>query len=144
MRTMEVLPKGTNCGTSLIESYGQVFPELLIEAVGDAKHPGRLSLESWNGRRSRTGLKVRYQDLWHVPGSINTGLARAIRFSPPSRPFGSVVNLISAMRPVFSRYAGTPVEVASVLAAFSLASWVVDCLPLAPTLTWLAQMANAL
>jgi hypothetical protein len=134
MRIKEARAKGTNCVTPLIESYGQVFPELLIEAVDDAKHPGRLSLESWDGRRSRTARQIRYQDLSYVPGSIDAGLARGIRFSPPSRSFGSVANLVSAMRPVFSSYAGAPAEVASALAAFSFASWVVDCLPLAPTL----------
>jgi hypothetical protein len=134
MRTKEASDKVTNCGTPLIESYGQVFPEFLIEAVDDAKHPGRLCLESWNGHRSRTTRQIRYRDVSHVPGSINSGLVRAIRFSPPSRSFGSVANLVSSMRPVFSRYAGASTEVASVLAAFSLASWVVDCLPLAPTL----------
>src|ERR1700690_315478 len=130
MRTKEARPRGVNCGTSLIETYGQVFPELLIEAVGDAKHPGRLNLESWNGRKSTTARQVRYKDWRHVPGSIHGGLVQAIRFPPASRSFGSIANLVSSMHDVFSRYASAPAEVASVLAAFSLASWVVDCLPL--------------
>ncbi len=51
MQMKEARPSGPNCGPSLIESYGQVFSEFLIEAVVDAKHPGRLSMESWNGRK---------------------------------------------------------------------------------------------
>ncbi len=38
------------------------------------------------------------------------------------------------MREVFSRYANPSADVVSILTAFSLASFVVDCLPLAPIL----------
>jgi hypothetical protein len=134
VRTIEARADRTNSGTSPIESYGQVFPELMIEAVTDARNPGRLSFERWDGYRSRTSQQVYYQDLTHVPASANGGLAQAVRFSSPSRSFGSVANLVSSINQVFLRYSSAPAEAASVLTAFSLASFVVDCLPLAPTL----------
>ncbi len=134
MGTREARADRTKCGTAPIESYGEFFPSLLVEAVSDPKHPGGLGFESWDGRRSKMARQFCYQDLSYVPGRTNSGLVQAIRFSSASRSFGSIGNLVSSMDQVFSRYAGAPAEVASVLNAFSLASWVVDCLPLAPTL----------
>jgi len=134
VRTIDTDISGTNRTSSAIETYGEVCPNLLIEAVVDLEHPDHLRLQTWNGRRSTAALRVSYQGRTYVAGPINAGLAQAVRFPPGSRPFGSVAGLVLSMREVFSRYTNLPAEVSSVLTAFSLASWFADCLPLAPIL----------
>jgi hypothetical protein len=125
---------GTNCTPSAIETYGEVFPNLLIEAVVDLEHPNHLRLQTWNGQRSTAAPRVSYQGRTYVAGPVCDGLAQAVRFPPCSRPFGSVASLVSSMREVFSHYANSSANVASILTAFSLASCFVDCLPVAPIL----------
>jgi hypothetical protein len=125
---------GTNCGTSKIEIYGAVFPNLLVEAVVDPKRPEQLRLQTWNGRRSAAAPRVLDEGRTYVAGPINGGLAQAVRFPPGSRPFGSVASLVSSTRDVFLRYANPSADGASVLTAFSFASWFIDCLPLTPIL----------
>jgi hypothetical protein len=120
--------------SELMETFGEVFPHLLIEAVVDPEHPGQLLLQSWNGRQSTMLKRVCYRGRTYVPAPIKAGLTQAVRFPPVSRSYGSVANLVSPIRQVFIRYAGAPADVASVLAAFSMASYVVDCLPTAPTI----------
>lgn len=134
MRTIHTDVSGTNFTTPAIETYGEVLPNLLIEAIVDPEHPDHLCLQAWNGRRSTAAPWVSYQGRTYVAGVISAGLPQAVRFPPASRPFGSVAGLVSSMREVFSRYADPSAEVASVLTAFSLASWFADCLPLAPIL----------
>jgi hypothetical protein len=134
MRVFNAGIRSATCTSSSIETYGTVFPNLLIEAVVDLDHPKQLQLQTWNGRRNTTAPRVSYQGRTYVAGSKDTVLAQAVRFPPASRPFGSVTSLVSSMGEVFYRYASPSPEVVSILVAFSLASWFADCLTLAPIL----------
>jgi hypothetical protein len=123
---------GTNCATSLIETYGEVFPNLLIEAVVDLEDPNHLRLQTWDGRRSMTGSRVSCQGRTYIAGPVCAGLTQAVRFPPSSRPFESVARLVSSMHEMFCSYANPSADAASILTGFSFASWFVDCLPIAP------------
>jgi hypothetical protein len=125
---------GTNCAASQIETYGEVFPNLLIEAVVGLEYPEQLRLQTWNGRRSSEVPRVSYQGRTYVAGPVCAGLTQAVRFPSSSRPFESVASLVSSMREIFCTYANPSADAASLLTGFSLATWFVDCLPLAPVL----------
>jgi hypothetical protein len=125
---------GTNCKATAIEIYGAIFPNLLLEAVVDLEHPEQLRLQTWNGQRGTTAPRVSYQGRTYIAGPNNVGLVQAVRFPPRSRPFRSFATLVSSMSEVFWRYANPSPEAISILDAFSLGSWVSDCLPLAPVL----------
>ncbi len=125
---------GRNFSTPAIETYRAAFPNLLIEGVADPKRPDQLRLHTWDGRRAKTASQVSYQGQTYVAGPLTAGLAQCVRFPPGSRPFRSVAKLVSSTRDVFCRYANPSEEVTNILAAFSLASSVADCLPRAPIL----------
>jgi hypothetical protein len=134
MRTLNADLSGTNCTPSAIETYGAVLPNLLIEAVVDLDHRDQLRLETWNGHRSKTAPRACYQGRTYVAGPINAGLMQVVRFPPSSQMFGSVASLVSSVREVFFRYTNASAEVTSILAAFTLASFFTDCVPVAPIL----------
>lgn len=127
-------PSGTNCAGSEIETYGEIFPNLLIEAILDLEHPEQLRLQTWNGRRSSEVPRVSYQGRTYIAGPVCAGLTQAVRFPSSSRPFESVAKLVSSMREIFCTYANPSADAASILTGFSLATWFVDWLPLAPIL----------
>ena len=78
-----------------------------------------------------------------VPATVGKNLARAVRFPPPSKPFGSPAKLIASMRDFLFHYTQLTPETAALLVAFALASWFADCIPVAPVLLLLGPEGEA-
>jgi len=120
-----------------IASFGEVFDDMIFEMITDPYDATGFIFEYWEGKKRRKGSVT--DEVWHddkrfVPFRAKSGLVRAVRFPPKSQAFGSMEELASSVRQIFSSYAYLTPEVASILAAFSFATWVVDCLPGAPIL----------
>ncbi len=75
-----------------------------------------------------------YRGRTYTPAPIVGGLVNAVRFPSTSKSFGSGAKLTASMREFLSRYVGLAAEAADLLIAFALASFFVDCLPVAPVL----------
>jgi len=73
----ETLSKG-----AVTETYGEVSPNLLIEAVVDPEHPNHLCLQPWNGRRSTAAPQVSYQGQTYVAGPLMPVSRKRFGFHP--------------------------------------------------------------
>src|ERR1039458_608604 len=120
--------------TSCIQTFGVVLPDLIIESILDPDHPNQLRLHTWDGRKAATTPTTSYRGCTYTPAPIAGGLANAVRFPATSKPFGSAAKLTASMREFLSRYVGLAPEAAALLIAFALATYFVDCLPVAPVL----------
>jgi hypothetical protein len=107
--------------------FGTVSSPLITETVIQPDHPNELCLETWNGHKAQISTSARFGDREFVPGRIGSGMGRAIRFPPPSKPFGSPAKLIASMRDFLLHYAQLTPETAALLVVFALASWFSDC-----------------
>lgn len=119
---------------SVVQTGSEVFSDLLVEAVVSPDDPHRLCLETWDGCNSTTMNSVVHQGVTYMAPPIVPGLMRAVHFSPASKPFPSAEKLVASLRQFFVRYAFLLPDAQDLLVAFNLASWFVDCTPLAPIL----------
>lgn len=120
--------------TSNFQTFGAVLPNLMIEAILDQNHPNQLRLHTWDGRKATTVATATYRSCTYTPAPIAGGFARAVRFSPRSKSFGSAANLTSSMLGFLTRYAHISPDAAPLVVAFALASWFPDCVRVAPVL----------
>ena len=123
-----------SAATLFVPTFGEVLPNLHIEPVRDPHRPGTLELQSCDGRRIVTVASLEHEGRTYMPGPIDGGLVRAVRFPPRSAGFGSPAKLFSEMIEFLSHYANPGPEAVYVLVAFALASWLVDCFQVAPVL----------
>ena len=119
---------------SAIETFSEVFPRLLLEAVRDPENADQLLLQSWDGRRTATTALVEHAGLIYTPKTLGPGLARCVRFPPPALRPESPAKLIPCLRDFLSSHAQLQPEVLDLLTAFVMATWFCDCLPVAPNL----------
>jgi hypothetical protein len=119
--------------SSVVQTFGEVLPRLMVESILDPDHPDRLCLETWDGRKAKTAPRVD-EGVTYVAGSIARGLMQAVHFPPASKSFGSAEKLIFSMRGLLWKYAHVLPDAASLLVAFALASWFTDCTPVIPVL----------
>jgi hypothetical protein len=116
---------------------------LIIESILDPDYPNQLLLHTWNGRKAATTQATRYRGCTYTPVPITGGLVHAVRFAATSKPFGSGATLTASMREFLCRYVDFAPEAAALLIAFALASYFVDCLPVAPVLYLLGPYNEA-
>lgn len=114
--------------------FDVVLPDLMIEAIVDQGHPTQMRLHTWDGRAAGTTPTVNFRGCRYTAAPVATGLSRAVRFPGSSKPFGTSAQLTSSMLKFLGRYANLPPDVAALVVAFALASWLGDCLPVAPPL----------
>lgn len=126
--------RSTQAARAEIQTFGAVLPNLVIESVIDPDRSNQLRLHTWDGSRFATKPTVSYCDCTYQPAPIARGLTQVVRFPLTSKPFGSAAKLTASMLAFLHRYAHLTPEVAAVLVAFAVASWVVDCVPVAPIL----------
>ena len=117
-----------------IQTFGAVLPNLVIESVIDPDRSNQLRLHTWDGSRFATKPTVSHCGCTYQPAPIARGLTQVVRFPLASKPFGSAAKLTASMLAFLSRYANLRPDVAALLVAFALASWFVDCVPVAPIL----------
>ena len=122
--------------------FGAILPNLTIESVVDPDCSNRLCLHTWDGRKAATASTVTYGDREYTSAPIVSGLAQNVRFPITSKLFGSAEKLASSMLEFLSRYAHLMPDAAALVVAFALASWFVDCAPVAPLLYLLGPDAE--
>jgi hypothetical protein len=120
--------------TSEVETFGLVLPGLVLESVADPHHSNQLRLHGWDGRNFATQPATSHCGRTYTPGLVPSGLAQAVRFPRPSKAFGAAATLANSMLDFLCRYAHLAADAAGLLVGFCLASWFVDCLPVAPVL----------
>jgi hypothetical protein len=119
---------------SMRQIFCAVLPDLMIETVVDQSHPTQLRLHTWHGDKAATTPTAVHCGCTYTPAPIPNGLPRAIRFPGSSKAFGTATQLFASMSKLLDRYANLPPGTTEIIVAFSLASWFVDCFPVAPLL----------
>ncbi len=114
--------------------FGGVLPNVVIETVRDPSYPNQLRLHTWDGGHAATASTFSCRGCTYTPAPIPAGLASAILFPGPSKSFGTAAELSVSMSRFLDRYANLPPGAKEVIVAFALASWFVDCFPVAPLL----------
>ena len=117
-----------------IETFGESLPGLLLESVVDPNDPDGLLLHTWDGNRAITARTVEHRGVSYVAKNLDSGLARSVRFAPPSVQIRSAVKLLSSVRDSCLTYAHLHPKVADLLVAFGLATWFCDVMTVAPVL----------
>ncbi len=120
--------------TLSVQTFGVVLPSLVIESVSDPDHPNQLRLHTWDGRKATTAHTTTYRGCTYTSAPIPEGFSRAVRFAVASKPFESTPELVASMRKFVCGYAQLAQDEAALVIAFALASYFVDCLPVAPVL----------
>src|SRR5579862_3776046 len=118
---------------SVIETLGETASGWNLETVRLPKSK-KLRLHAHVGRAFTTARTFRHHGNTFVPQSLDAGLVQAVRFPPPSAPFGSVQDLTSSLCAYFRERAHLNDETTSILVAFVLATWFCDAFDVAPIL----------
>ena len=129
--------------TAGFPTFGAATNGFTLEAISDSDQAYQLRFEDWDGRRAKTVDVAHHRGQKLVPATVGKNLARAVRFPPPSKPFGSPAKLIASMRDFLFHYTQLTPETAALLVAFALASWFADCIPVAPVLLLLGPEGEA-
>ena len=118
---------------SIIETFGETLPEMMIESVVDPNDPDQLLLHTWNGRAATTS-RVEHRGKSYISKKRTDGLVQSVRFAGPSSPYGSTPKLVSSLRDLLCEHAHLQPEVSELLVAFVLATWFSDGMLVAPVL----------
>lgn len=111
------MPGPATKATSTIQTLGVVRPDFIIEPIVNPNHPDQLTLHTWDGCTAKTAATINYRGCFYEPAPLEGGLARAVRFPPPSRSFRSAAKLVDSMLAFLHRYAHLSPDVACLLVA---------------------------
>jgi hypothetical protein len=118
------------------ETGGEVFPDgNLIELVRSGEDAGGLALLTWNGAKGTVGARAEHEGRVFVPRRFDPSLLHALPLPTNCGSFDSTANLLAGIKELFDRYGDLPEDSVSLMVSFVLATWMVDWLPVAPTLT---------
>lgn len=118
-----------------VKTFGEVLSDLLFEQVLSPDTPDRFLLHSWDGHRISTTERLELGTIAYVPKQLPPGLAQSVRLPLPSKAFNTTPKLVASAREFLSHYAELEPEVIDVMIAFAFATWVCDCMSIAPVLS---------
>lgn len=131
--------------TKPIETLGEVFAGgTFIELVHDPSSDGVLKLLFWDGKTAKIAPLVKYGDCTYAPRKIDTSVARELHLPAEFTRSVSVKQLVEDLVAAIQRYSGLENVTAGLVARFSLASWVLESLPAAPTIIFVGPCSREL
>lgn len=124
---------GTNRG---IISAGEIFADgAMIELVSGSSGLNKPDLLLWNGQKAAVGPRVEHGGCIYEAPELPPSLYRATRFPSGCADYGSAHGLFDSINDLFKHHLDLPRRESSLLACFSISTWLADRLPTAPTLT---------
>jgi hypothetical protein len=117
-----------------VETFGEAFPDLILEVIAHPSSSGKVHLHTWNGRRATTASSVRRHSAVYIPRIPASALAKLVRLPPASKGFGSMQSLVSSVRDTFLNYAYLDQQQCDLLVSFVFASWFCDLMEVSPEL----------
>lgn len=133
---------------SQIGTAGEVFPDgTLIELVRSEEDGGALALLTWNGANGTVGARAEHEGRIYIPRSCDPSLLHALPLPTNCGSFDSTATLFAEIKELFDQHADLPEDSVSLMVSFVLSTWMVDWLPVAPTLALIdpsASQANQL
>ena len=116
-----------------IRTAGEILSEyMVIELVrGPMGQPGLLC---WEAGKTNGADGIELAGLPYLPIEVDPTLNRALLLPSEVRAYGSTHQLFGEISKLIARVTGLPDDVVTQLAFFVFASWLTDCLPVAPFL----------
>jgi hypothetical protein len=126
---------GSNKTRSCIISAGEIFADgAMIELVSGSSGLNKPNLLLWNGRKATVGTRVQHGGHSYEARELAPSLYRATRLPPRCTNYGSARDLFVAVGDLFRLHLDLPERESSLLACFSIGTWLADCLPTALSL----------
>ena len=125
----------SNTTKSCIISAGEIFADgAMIELVSGSSGPNKPDLLLWNGSKATVGPRVEHGGCIYESPELPSSLYRATRFPSRCSDYGSARDLFAAITDLFKHHLDLPERESSLLACFSISTWLADRLPIAPSL----------
>ena len=135
-RTKPNAKSGSNATKNCIISPGEIFDDgAIIELVSGSSGSSKPNLLLWNGPKATVGPRVEHGGCIYEAAELPPSLYRATRFPSRCSDYGSARSLFAAITDLFRHHLDLPERESSLLACFSIGTWLADQLPTAPTLT---------
>ena len=126
---------GSNATNSCTISAGEIFADgAMIELVASSTVPSRPKLLLWNGKKAIIGARVKHGGCTYEAPELPPSLCGATCVPSQCSDYGSARGLLAAITALFTHYLDLPVREASLLACFSISTWLADRFPTAPSL----------
>jgi len=134
-RATRILSASAIATRSRIISASEVFGDgAIIEPVASSSGQNKPDLMLWDGRNATIGPYVEHRGCVYEAPELPPRLYRATRFPSGCRDYDSARGQFAAITGLFKRHADLPDRESSLLAGFSISTWLSDRLPSAPTL----------
>jgi hypothetical protein len=125
-----------NATKNCIICAGEIFGDgAMIELVSGSSEPNKPDLLLWNGSKAIVRPRVEHGGCIYEAPELPPSLYRATRFPSRCSDYGSARDLFAAITDLFKQHLDLPERESSLLACFSIGTWLADRLPIAPTLT---------
>ena len=122
--------KGGSNATKRIISAGEIFADgTVIELVSSSSGFNKPRLLLWNGRKTTIGARVEHGGRIYEAPELASSLYRATRLPSRCTEYDSARDLFAAIADLFKRYLDLPARESSLLACFSISTWLADRLP---------------
>jgi len=126
---------GLNAKRSCIISAGEILTDgAMIELVSGSSGLDKPRLLLWNGRNATVGTRVQHGAHTYEVPDLAPSLCRATRLPPHCTDYGSAHDFFVAVTDLFNLHLNLPKWASSLLACFSIGTWLADRLPSVPTL----------
>jgi len=118
-----------------IISAGEIFADgTMIELVSGSSGFNKPDFLLWNGRKTTVGPRVEHGGCIYEVPELASSLYRATRLPSRCTKYGSARSLFAAIADLFKHHLDLPARECSLLACFSISTWLADRLPTAPSL----------
>ena len=127
---------GSNATNSGTISTGEIFADgAIIELVSGSSAPNKPDLLLWNGKKASVGTHIEHGGRTFEALELVSSLYRAMRLPSKCTDYGSGRRLFAGITDLFKHHLDLPERESSLLAYFSINTWLADRLPTAPSLS---------
>jgi hypothetical protein len=127
---------GSNATNRCIISAGEIFADgAMIDLVSGSSGLNKPDLLLWHGSKSTVGPRVKHGGCIYEAPELPPSLYRATRFPSRCHDYGSARGLFDLINDLFKHHLDLPERESSLLACFSISTWLADRLRSAPSLT---------
>jgi hypothetical protein len=125
----------SNATDSCIISAGEIFADgSMIELIAGSSVLNKPDVLLWNSRKATVGARVKHGGCIYEAPELAPSLYRATRLPSRCGDYGSARGLFAAITDLFRHHLDLPERESSLLACFSISTWLADRLPTAPNL----------
>ena len=126
---------GSNATNRCIISAGESLADgAMIDLVSGSSGLNKPDLLLWHGSKSTVGPRVKHGGCIYEAPELPPSLYRATRFPSRCHDYGSARGLFDLINDLFKHHLDLPERESSLLACFSISTWLADRLQIAPSL----------